>query len=453
MSERKDSGENKMAVMPMGRLIADMSLPLMVSLLVQSLYNIVDGIFVARLSEQALTATSLAYPIQLLMIAASVGTGVGVNSLISRQLGAGNHEEACRAATTGMVVSVALAAVFTVLGITCADFLAHAFSSDAETAELCSRYLGICMTFCLGIFVETLSQRLLQATGNTLLSMVSLVVGAGTNIVLDPILIFGMFGFPELGIRGAAIATVLGQWLGAAVALLLNKFRNPEIHFAVRGWRLKGAEVWKIYQVGIPTIVMQTMGSIMLASMNAILMPFSSTAVAFFGVYYKLQNFLFMPMNGLGQAAIPIIGYNYGMKDGERIHSALRILLPTAACIGLIGTAVFMLFPSQLLSLFSASAQMLQIGVPALRIFSVTFVCAALTIVIGYSLSGLGNGVVNMVGNGLRQVILFVPLAWIFARIGGISMAWYAIWVSEILAVLFCLLCLRWELNRKVRDL
>ncbi len=449
----KEMKENKMAVMPMGRLIASMSLPLMVSLLVQSLYNIVDGIFVARISEQALTATSLAYPIQLLMVAASVGTGVGLNALISQQLGAKKQEEACKAATTGIFVSVALAVIFTVLGITCAKFIARFFTSDTETTALCSQYLGICMTFCIGIFVETLAQRLLQATGNTLLSMVSLIVGAGTNIVLDPIMIFGLLGFPALGIRGAAIATVTGQWLGAIVALLLNKFMNPEIHFAVRGWKLRGLDVWKIYKVGIPTIVMQAMGSIMLAAMNVILMPFSSTAVAFFGVYYKLQNFLFLPMSGLGQAAIPIIGYNYGMKNGVRIRRALKILLPTAACIGLIGTAVFMLFPSQLLSLFSASGEMLAIGIPALRIISVTFICSALTIVIGYSLSGLGNGVVNMVGNGLRQVILFVPLAWIFARLGGISKAWYAIWVSEIAAVVFCIICLKMELQKKVKSL
>lgn len=445
--------QNKMAVMPMGRLVFTMSLPLMVSLLVQSLYNIVDGIFVARLSEDALTATSLAYPVQILMVAVAVGTGVGVNALISRSIGAKQFEKANEAATTGLILSLCCTAAFMALGLLCTPFFVGLFTTDPATAALSESYLRICMTFCLGVFVETLAQRLLQSTGNTFLSMVSLVVGAGTNIVLDPIMIFGLLGFPAMGIRGAAIATVTGQWLGAAVALALNHFKNPELHFQVKGYRFTAASAAAIYRVGLPTIVMQAMGCVMVSSMNAILMPFSSTAVAFFGAYYKLQNFLVMPINGLGQAAIPIVGYNYGAKNGARIRQALRIMLPAAVCIALLGTVVFELFPAQLLGLFSAGEAMLELGVPALRIVSVTFVCTALTTVLGYTAAGLGNGVINMVGTGLRQFVLLVPLVYLLASRGGVGYIWYAMWVSELAAALFSVVSVRRELHRKAAPL
>lgn len=442
-----------MAVMPMGKLVFSMSLPLMISLLVQSLYNIVDGIFVARISEDALTATSLAYPIQLLMVAVSVGTGVGVNALIARKLGAKQHDEANQVATTGLVLSVICAVIFLLLGVTCSDFFAHAFTSDPVTAEFCAEYLGICMIFSVGIFIETLAQRLLQATGNTLLSMISLIVGAVTNIILDPILIFGMLGAPVMGIRGAAVATVIGQWCGAAVALGLHFFKNPEIRFSFRGFRLKGDVFLAIYKVGLPTIVMQAIGSVMLSAMNGLIMPISSTGVAFFGAYYKLQNFLLLPMNGLGQAAIPIVGYNYGAKNGQRILQALKIDIPAAVCIGLTGTVIFLLLPGQLLGLFSASDVMLELGVPALRIISLTFAFAAVTVLIGYASAGLGNGVVNMIGAALRQLIILLPVAWLLARLGGINAIWYSMWASEVIAALYCIFSLRHELKKKVYPL
>ncbi len=441
-----------MAVLPLGRLLFSMSLPLMVSLLVQSLYNIVDSIFVARISEDALTATSLAYPIQLLMVAVSVGTGVGVNALISQKLGAKEYEKANHAATTGLILAFCCAAVFVILGIFCPTYFAAFFTDDPVTGDLCARYLRICMIFCLGIFVETLAQRLLQATGNTLLSMVSLVVGAGLNIILDPVLIFGLGFFPALGIEGAAIATVIGQWSGMAVALLLNTFKNPDIHFAFRGFRMKVSTLADIYRVGAPTIVMQAMGTIMLSSVNWILMPFSSTAVAFFGVYYKLQNFLLLPMSGLGQAVIPIIGFNYGAKNKERINGTLARLIPSAICIALAGTILFMAFPGWLLSLFSASEQMLAIGIPALRIICVTFAPAAVTVVLGYAASGLGNGVINMLGTAIRQFILLVPLFYLFASLGDISHIWFAFWISEGVAVLYSIFAFRSTLRKKLAE-
>lgn len=442
--------ENKMAVMPMGALVFSMSLPLMVSLLVQSLYNIVDGIFVARLSEDALTATSLAYPVQLFMIAVSVGTGVGVNALLSRKLGAKQQEQADQVATTGLLLSLVCTVVFALLGVFCAGALADLFAEDAVTAALCAKYLRICMVFCLGIFVETLAQRLLQATGNTFLSMISLVVGALTNIILDPILIFGLWGCPAMGVAGAAVATVIGQWLGAAVALVLNYLKNPEVHFRFRGFRPKAGMILAIYQVGVPTIVMQAIGSVMLSAMNALLLPFFNTAVAFFGVYYKLQNFLLMPINGLGQAAIPIIGYNFGAKNDRRIYQALKVILPTGICIALVGTVIFLLLPGQLLGLFSAGAAMLKLGIPALRIISATFAFAAVTVILGYAASGLGNGVINMVGAALRQLIVLLPLAWLIARFGGVDQVWYAMWISELAAALYSVFAVRRELRRKV---
>lgn len=442
-----------MAAMPMGKLVFSMSLPLMISLLVQSLYNIVDSIFVAKISEDALTATSLAYPVQILMVAVSVGTGVGVNALISRRIGAKRFDEANRVATTGLLLSLLCTLVFMFLGAFFTGNFVSLFTDDPDTAMLCESYLRICMIFCLGIFMETLAQRLLQAVGNTFMSMISLVVGALTNIILDPIMIFGLLGCPAMGIRGAAIATVIGQWMGAIVALVLNKVTNKEVHFVFRGHRMTGSDIQAIYKVGFPTIIMQAMGCIMVTTMNAVLMPFSSTAVAFFGVYYKLQNFLMLPMNGLGQAAIPIVSFNYGAKNGKRIMQAVKIMVPAAVCIALLGTAIFMIFPGQLLGLFTASEEMLAIGVPALRIISVTFLCSAITTVLGYSCSGLGNGVTNMLGTAIRQFILLVPFVYLFAKTGDINRIWYAMWISEGAAAIYAIFSSRRQFGRKVTGL
>jgi putative MATE family efflux protein len=425
--------ENKMAVMPMSKLVLTMSLPLMLSLLIQSLYNIVDSIFVAKLSEEALTATSLAFPMQMLMIAVGVGTGVGVNAVLSKNIGAGNKEKVENAAMTGVVLSLISTLVFIVIGLSCTKPFVHAFTDDESIAEYGIQYLSICMIFCLGSLVSTMFQRFLQSAGDTFYSMVSLIAGAVTNLILDPILIFGF----AMGVRGAAIATVIGQWVSAAAAIWLNAVKNPAVKVKCKGYRMDGKIVAEIYKVGFPTIITQSIGSIMVASVNAILMPFSSTAVAFFGVYYKLQNFLFMPMNGLGQAAIPIVGFSYGAKKKERIKEAIRTILPIAAGIALLATIIFLAVPNVLLGFFSPSTEMLRIGVPALRIISVTFIPASITMVLGYSMSGLGNGMVNMIGTGLRQLVIFVPLLYVFAKFFGIEHCWYAVWISEIIAVVY----------------
>lgn len=445
--------ENKMAVMPIPKLVFTMALPLMLSLLIQSLYNIVDGIFVARLSENALTATSLVYPMQILMIALSVGTSVGLNALLSRLIGAKKADEACRAATTGLILNLAASAIFVILGLTASGAIAAAFTSDTEIAELCRQYLMICMIFCPGIFLETQGQRMLQAVGFTGLSMVSLVCGAVTNIILDPIMIFGLFGFPAMGIRGAAVATVIGQWIGAAVALGLNRAKNPSIHIRFKGYHFLGRDVGAIYKVGIPTMVMQAMGSLMVAAVNAILLTASPTAVAFFGAYYKLQNFLMMPMNGLGQAAIPIVGFNYGAKNHRRITDTWKLMIPSAVIMALIGTAVFELFPGPLLSLFNASPAMLEIGIPALRIIAVTFALAAVTVICGYFASGLGNGVINMLGAAIRQVVVLVPCVWLLIHLFGLSATWFGIWISEAAAFLVSLVLTKRVINLRIKEM
>lgn len=445
--------KNKMETMEMRALVFNMSLPMMVSLLVQSLYNIVDSIFVARLSEQALTATSLAYPMQMLMIAVGVGTAVGVNAMLSRTLGKKDYQEASQIAMTGIALSVISALIFTLIGLAAANKIAQVLASDPATARQCGDYLWICMVFCLGNMVCMVFQRLLQAAGNTLLSMVILVSGAVTNLVLDPIMIFGLLGFPALGVKGAAYATVIGQWVSMAVGLYLNIQRNPDVRLTVKGFSLQSSCVWGIYRVGLPTIIMQTMTSVMVTAFNAILLPISSTAVAFFGAYYKLQNFLFMPMNGLGQAAIPIVGFNYGAKNRERILQAAKVTYSAAVILALIGTAIFQLFGAKLLDLFAASEEMLSLGIPALRIISVSFVAASVTMLTGYFASGLGDGITNMIGAFLRQFCPLIPCAYLFSRIGEIGLVWYSIWIAEAAAVIYAVLRLRLLVKRRVSDL
>lgn len=432
------NSRNKLAEMPIRPLLYTMAVPLMLSLLVQSLYNIVDSIFVARLSETALTAASLVYSIQFLMIAVGVGTAVGLNALLSRKIGEHKPEEACRAATTGLFLMIFTSLIFSMIGIFLSDTIATKLAADSELQELCKQYLSINhLVYCWGIFLQTYAQRLLQAVGDTVLSMLSLIIGAVLNIILDPIMIFGLLGCPAMGVRGAAIATVIGQIAGAIAALLFNRFRNPIIHVRLKNYHFMWQDVADIYRVGLPTIIMQAIGSIMTFVVNRILLNVSATAVAFFGIYYKLQNFLMMPINGLGQAAIPIVGYNYGDKNYKRVQQTWKILLPTGAIIALCGTVIFWCFPGQLLQLFSASSEMLLLGIPALRIISISFVMSAITILCGYFSSGLGNGIINMVGAAIRQLILLVPCLWIFIKISGISHGWYAFWIAEIIACIY----------------
>lgn len=442
--------ENKMGIMPIPKLVITMSFPLMVSMLVQSLYNIVDSVFVAQIDEAALTATSIAYSAQMLQIAVAVGTGVGVNALVSRRLGAKKYEEANAAATLGFYLSVLSSLVFVVWGIFGTEAFIRCFSSDEAIIAYGISYLKICQIFSTGIFLGTLTQRLLQATGRTLSSMFAQMAGAVVNIVLDPVLIFGYFGAPALGIAGAAIATVIGQWAAAIIGLVLNHVQNKEIHFIWKGFRFQKGDFISIYKVGAPTILTQAFGSFMLAGMNLILGAYSDTAVAFFGVYYKLQNFLFMPVNGLGQGSLPIVGFNAGAKKRERVEAACRTALKLAAGIACVGVLIFESIPGILLSFFQAGDEMMQIGIPALRIIAPTFVLAAVTMVMGYLISGLGNGMVNMIGTAIRQLVILLPCVWLLRQILGIDAVWFAFWISETAAACYAFLRLRQHLRKEV---
>lgn len=445
--------ENKMGVMPIKKLVITMSLPIMISMLVQSLYNIVDSIFVARISENALTATSIAYSAQMLQIAVAVGTGVGVNALVSRMLGAKRFEKVNQAATTGLLLTILSSLIFVLWGIFGTEIFIKQFTTDLDIIVKGTTYLQICQIFSTGIFLGTLTQRLLQATGRTFSSMMAQLFGAIVNIILDPIMIFGMFGFPKMGIAGAAIATVIGQWSAAIIGFILNHYQNKDIHFMFKNYKIDKESIIDIYKVGAPTILTQAFGSLMVAAMNAILIMFSATAVAFFGVYFKLQSFLFMPMNGLGQGSLPIIGFNFGAKNGKRVHETCQTVCMIAGAIGLIGTCIFMICPELLLSLFSASETMINIGKPALRIISISFVFASLTLVIGYMISGLGNGIVNMLSTAIRQLIVLLPCVIVLGQLGNIHYVWFAFWVSELLAFFYAWFSLKKELSKKISPL
>lgn len=446
MKKQIEGRKNKMEIMPMPKLILNVSVPLMISMLVQSLYNIVDGIFVSRISENALTATSLAYAAQMLMLAAAVGTGVGINSLLSRSLGKGDFETVNKVAVNGIFLAAVSSIVFMVIGGIGAGVFVAAFTEDAEIIVLGEQYLRICMTGCCGIFLATTGERLLQATGNTFLSMVAQLTGAVTNIILDPVLIFGLPGLPAMGIRGAALATVIGQLSAAAAALILNKVKNSEIHFKWKGFRPDGIIIKEVYRVGLPTMLMQTMGSIMMVAMNALLIGFSSLYVAFFGIYYKLWTFLYMPVSGLAQGLIPIVGYNFGAGNTERVKKAFQLTLMADIGIMTTGTVVFLCIPAKLLGLYEAGEQMLFLGVRALRIMAIPFPLAAVTITIGFCCSGLGNGMVSMISTLLRQLLVLIPLAYLLAYAAGVSCVWYAVWVSETAAVVYAV----WQFKFRV---
>jgi putative MATE family efflux protein len=439
--------ENKMGVMPIPKLVATMSLPIMISMLVQSMYNIVDSIFVAKINEHALTATSIAYSAQMLQIAVAVGTGVGVNALVSRSLGAKKFDRVDEAATTGLYLTLISSLVFVLWGVFGTEAFISLFTDEEAIIAYGTDYLKICQLFSSGLFIGTLTQRLLQATGRTFSSMMAQMVGALVNLILDPLLIFGLGFFPEMGIKGAAIATVLGQWTSAVIGLILNYVQNKEVHFVFKGYRMNKESVKMIYKVGAPTILMQSFGSIMVGTMNMILVMFSTTAVAFFGVYFKLQSFLFMPMNGLGQGTLPIVGYNFGAGNIDRIKQTAKTAIAFGCTIGLVGTIVFMCFTRQLLGLFSASEAMLAIGIPALRIISAIFMLSSVTMVIGYIIAGLGNGMINMLSAAIRQIIMLLPFVLLIGKLCGISYVWYSFWISEVCAFVFAL----YNLGKKLR--
>lgn len=441
--ELSSTKENKMGVMPVPRLLISMSLPMMLSMLVQALYNIVDSIFVAQINENALTAVSLAFPIQSLMIAISAGTGVGINALLSRNLGEKNFEGANAAAKNGLFLALLNFILMALIGV----FGSRAFfllqTSAEQIVAYGTQYLTIVCLLSIGIFMQMTLERLLQSTGKTLYTMITQGIGAIINIIMDPILIFGLFGFPRLEVAGAAIATVAGQIVAVCLSVYFNCTKNKELNLNMKGFRPNGKIIATIYQVGIPSIIMQSIGSVMVFGMNKILLMFSSTAAAVFGVYFKLQSFIFMPIFGLNNGMIPIIAYNYGAQNKKRILATMRLSIALAVGIMAVGFLLFQLFPAQFLGFFDASEQMLEIGIPALRIISLSFIFAGYCIIIGSVFQSLGNGVYSLTVSAARQLLVILPVAYLFARLFGLSMVWWSIPIAELASVTLSTLLFR----------
>jgi len=444
MSE-KNLQQNKMGVLPVNRLLISMALPMMLSMLVQACYNIVDSIFVSRLGEQALTAVSLAFPMQSVMISVGTGTGVGINAMLSKCLGEGDRKRANMAACNGVFLHLCAMGLFMVVGLTAVGpFYASQVANEPEIMAYGVDYLRVICLFCQGMYLQFVFERLLQATGNTRASMVCQMTGAVVNIILDPLFIFGIGPFPRLEVMGAAVATVIGQFIGAAVGIALNQRRNKEISVTLRGiFRPHWKTIKRIYTVGVPSIIMASIGSVMTYGMNRILVTFTPTATAVFGVYFKLQSFFFMPVFGMNNAVVPIMAYNYGAKKRSRMIATIKLTVLYACCFMLAGILVMHLFPRQLFSLFEASEEMIAIGIPALKTISYSFVFAGFCMSCGTVFQGLGNGVYSMINSIIRQLLVLLPAAWLLAQTGRLDAVWWSFPISEIASLIVSVILLR----------
>ena len=447
-------GENKMGVQPVGRLLAGMAIPMMISMLVQALYNVVDSVFVSRISENAFNAVGLAFPLQNLMIAVGAGTAVGINTLLSRSLGEKKQDMADRAAGTGIFLSLCSAVVFALIGIFLSRpfFMAQA-KTVPEIVEMGTAYTRICLGLSVGLFCQFCFERLLQSTGRTMLSMVTQLIRAIINIILDPVFIFGLCGMPKMGVTGAAVATVLGQFVVALLAILLNLKYNPDIRIRLRLIRWDKPVVREIYRVGVPSIVMQSIGSVMTFGMNKILFVFTPTATAVFGAYFKIQSFIFMPVFGLNNGMLPIISYNYGAARMDRVKRTVRLTICTAVCIMTVGFAVFQLAPATLLTLFDASAEMTAIGVPALRVISISFLLAGFCIIAGSVCQAIGNPLYSMMVSICRQLVVLLPAAWLLAQSGRLELVWWSFPIAEIASFTLSAIFLRRTMRAAEEDL
>lgn len=427
--------ENKMGTMPMNSLLLSMALPMMISMLVQALYNIVDSIFVSRINEAALTAVSLAFPIQCLMTAMGTGTGVGINALLSKSLGEKDQESANKAAENGIF----LALVSYLITLVCVLLVAKPFylsqTQDPDIVNYGVTYLSIVSICSIGMYIQMVFERLLQSTGRTMYTMITQSTGAIINIIFDPIMIFGYFGFPAMGVAGAAAATVFGQIVAGTMAIIFNLKINHDIQISFKGFRPDGKIIKKIYEVGLPSIVMQAVGSVMNYGMNRILIQFTSTATAVFGVYYKVQSFIFMPVFGLNNGMVPIIAYNYGAGSRKRVLQVIKLSIMYAVCIMLVGLCVFQVFPDKLLGMFNASEHMLSIGIPALRTISLSFVFAGFCIVAGSVFQALGNGVYSLGVSVCRQLLVLLPVAFLLSRTGNVNAVWWAFPIAELMSL------------------
>ena len=436
MEENIQSKENKMGVMPVNRLLITMSLPMVISMLVQALYNIVDSVFVAQINEAALTAVSMAFPIQNLMIAVAAGTGTGVNALLSKSLGEKNKRMVDDTANMGVFLAICSYAVFAIIGIFLSRRYFAAQISDAQIIEYGDEYMSVICLFSFGLFGQIITERLLQATGRTIFTMFTQGIGAIINIILDPILIFGLLGLPAMGVTGAAAATVIGQIIAAILGFVCNAVYNHDITLSIKGiFTIDTAVISKVYQVGIPSIIMQSITSVMTFSLNKILATFSSTAVAVFGVYYKLNSFIFMPVFGMNNGLVPILSYNYGARKPDRIKKTIKLGMKYAVAIMIFGLLLFELFPSGLLGIFDASQEMLSIGCVALRIIASSFVFAGVAIICSTVFQAIGNPLHSLIMSVCRQLLVLVPVAWLLSLSGRLELVWLAFPIAEFVSV------------------
>jgi len=446
--------ENKMGIMPIPKLLISMSLPMIISMLVQALYNVVDSIFVAQISENALTAVSLAFPVQNLMIAFAAGTGVGINALLSKSLGERNFDKANKIAQNGILLAIFSCLLFMIFGIFGSRLFFSIQTNNEEIIQYGVEYMSVITIASIGIFMQITFERLLQSTGKTFFNMITQGLGAIINIILDPILIFGWFGLPKMGVLGAAVATVIGQIVAAILGFIFNQKFNKEIHVTFKGFKPCMDTIGDIYKIGVPSIIMQSIGSVTTFGMNNILIACSSeTAATVFGVYFKLQSFIFMPVFGLTNGMIPIVSYNYGARNKTRIYQTIKLSVIIAVGIMVVGLGIFQFFPKTLLNFFKASEEMIKIGVPALRAISLSFVFAGFCIAISSVFQALGNGVYSLIMSAARQIAVILPVAYVFSKLFGVDAVWYAYPIAEIASLLICVILLKRIITSKVKPL
>ena len=445
MEETKNitGNENKMGTMPIGKLLFSMGAPLMASMLFQALYNVVDSYFVAKLSQDALNAVSLAFPLQTLVISFCGGTGVGMNALLSRSLGAKDQKSVDRAANVGIFLFLCNGLFFALLGLLLAGPFFRFQTDNPEIIRYGTAYIRVCQGCAFAISLQFCTERLLQSTGRSSLSMIAQISGAVCNIILDPIMIFGLFGFPRLEVMGAAVATVVGQCVAVTVGFTLNIKKNPDIHLKLSAIRPHRETALEIYRIGLPSIVMQSIGSVMTFTMNKILIGFTEAATAVFGCYYKLQSFIFMPVFGLNNAMVPIVAYNYGAKHPDRLKKTVRLSIITAVCIMSVGTALFELLPARLLGFFSPSEEMLGVGTAALRIIGIHFPLAGFCIVAGSVAQALGKPVYALITSVCRQLIVLLPTAFLLSLTGKLALVWFAFPIAEVVSLVMNIFFLR----------
>lgn len=442
-----------MGIMPIPKLLISMSLPMILSMLVQALYNIVDSVFVAQLSEEALTAVSLAFPVQNLMIAIAAGTGVGINALLSKSLGEHKFEAANAIAKNGIFLAIMSYIIFAVVGCSLSHLFFASQTSNPEIVRYGTQYMLVITLCSIGIFMQITLERLMQSTGKTIYNMITQGTGAIINIILDPILIFGLFGFPRLEVTGAAIATITGQLIAVLMSLFFNCKYNREININMKHFKPCRKTIADIYKIGVPSIILQSIGSVMVFGLNKILLMFSSTAAAVLGIYFKLQSFVFMPVFGLTNGMIPIVAYNYGARNKKRIKSTIKLSIVIAVSIMTLGLIVCQLMPETLLHMFDASEHMIEIGVPALRLISLSFIVAGFSIVASCSFQALGNGIYSLIVSAARQLLVLLPVAYIFARLFGLHMVWWSFPIAEIVSGLLCALLLKRIFRLKIKTL